>query len=117
MIKKKNKRGKCPFRNLKECSDECVLYRKGVRFTDDEKAEPQPFEACALNIIADNLEAMHNRTFMLQKEVGDTKNVMAIKILSDLGMANTDEVKRQAIKMVHPEAETRQVLIEDKKEN
>ena len=113
--KKTEGRGKCPFRNLKECSTECVMYRKGIRFSDDQKAEPFPFEECALNIIADNLEAMHNRTYMMQKEVGETKNVMAIKILSDLGMAPTEEVKRQAMKMVSPESVTGKVLIEDKK--
>jgi len=113
--KKTEGRGKCPFRNLKECSTECVMYRKGIRFTDDQKSEPFPFEECALNIIADNLEAMHNRTYMMQKEVGETKNVMAIKILSDLGMAPVEEVKRQAMKMVSPETVTNKVLIEDKK--
>lgn len=92
-----------------------MLYRKGVRFTDDAKADPIPFEACALNIIADNLEAMHNRTYMLQKEVGETKNVMAINILKDLGMASKAEVERQAMKLIHPESAEGKVLIEDKK--
>jgi len=113
--KKTEGRGKCPFRKLAECSAECVLYRKGVRFTDDQKSEPFPFEECALNIIADNLEAMHNRTYMLQQEVGETKNVIAVKILSDLGMAHTDEVKRQAMKLIHPETTEGKVLIEDNK--
>jgi hypothetical protein len=111
--KKTEERGKCPFRNLKECSNECALYRKGVRF-NEAKEESFPFEECALNIIADNLEAMHNRTYMLQKEVGDTKNVMAIKILSDLGMAQTSEVKRQAMKILNPDSDEGKVLIEDK---
>jgi len=111
--KKSEGRGKCPFRKLAECSTECVLYRKGIRYTDDQKSEPFPFEECALNIIADNLEAMHNRTYMLQKEVGDTKNVMAVKILSDLGMTTTKEVERQAMKIINPDQEG-PVLIDDK---
>ncbi len=102
MLNKKNKLGKCPFRKLAKCSEECVLYRKGVRFTDDQRAEPIPFEACALNIIADNLEAMHNRTYMLQQEVGQTKNVMTLKILQDLGHVQPDEVERQALKIITP---------------
>jgi hypothetical protein len=78
------------------------MYRKGVRFTDDQTAEPFPFEECAFNLIADNLEGMHNRTYMLQKEVGDTKNVLTLKILSDLGRVSPDEVGRQALKIITP---------------
>jgi len=118
--KKTEGKGKCPFRGLKPCSEECVLYRKGIRFSDDQKAEPFPFEECAINIIADNVEAIHNRSFMLQKEVGDTKNVMAVKILADLGMTHPKEVQRQAMNILNPTEKERQVLIEtvedDKKE-
>jgi len=88
-------RGKCPFRNLEECSEECVMFRKGVRF-NEKKQESYAFEECAINIIADNLEAMHQRTYAMQKEVGETKNVMAFKILSDLGMVSPDEAGRRA---------------------
>lgn len=114
--KKSEGRGKCPFRGLKECSTDCVLYRKGIRYTDDQKSEPFPFEECAINIIADNVEALHNRSFMLQKEVGETKNVMAVKILADLGMAHPKEVQRQAMKIINPTEEQRQVLIDDTKD-
>ena len=112
--KKTEGRGKCPFRKLAECSDECVLYRKGVRFSDDNKADPFPFEECAINIIADNVEAIHNRSYMLQKEVGETKNVMAAKILADLGLGSINEVQRQAVKILNPKAAEGQVLIDDK---
>jgi hypothetical protein len=115
--KKSEERGKCPFRGLKVCSDECVFYRKGVRYTDDERAEAFPFEECAFNIIADNLEAMHNRTYMMQKEVGETKNVIAISILKDIGMAQEEQVKKQALKLVDPDLVDNPVLIEDKKDN
>jgi len=110
MLSKKKSEGRadCPFRNLKECSPTCVLYRKGVRF--NEKTEENfPFEDCAINIIADNVEAMHNRAFMLQKEVGETKNVITLKILSELGKIKPDEVERQAIKIITPPQESGEV--------
>jgi len=97
---------KCPFRKLSPCSEECAFYRKGVRF-NELKSESFPFEECAINIIADNLEAMHNRTYMLQKEVGETKNVMAIKILSDLGLVKNSEVERQALRILTPDESTK----------
>lgn len=98
MIHKNNEKGKCPFRKLKPCSEECAFYRKGVRYKENSD-EAFPFEDCAINIIADNLEAMHNRTYMMQKEVGETKNIIAINILSDV-MSNIpkEEVARQALK-------------------
>lgn len=100
--KKKDKLlGKCPFRNLKACSTECVLYREGVRF-NEARDESYPFVECAINIIANNVEAMHNRTFMLQNEVGHTKNVMALKILADLGLHNPMDVAKTAMKIIKP---------------
>ena len=92
MLKKQSEKGKCPFRNLKPCDDSCVLYRKGIRY-NEKTNETFPFEECALNIIADNLEAMHNRTFMMQREVGDTKNIIALKTMVDLNMANPQQMQ------------------------
>ena len=100
MLSKENQRGKCPFRNLEECSSECAFYRKGVRF-NEKKQESYPFEECAINIIADNLEAMHQRTYAMQREVGETKNVMAFKILSDLGMIQPEEAGRRAAAIIN----------------
>jgi len=117
MLSKNKNRGKCPFRNLKICSDECVLYRKGVRYTDDESSEPFPIEECALNIIADNLESMHNRTYMMQKEVGEAKNVIALNILKDLNLTDVDVVKTQTLKVIDPKLVDDPVLLEDKKDN
>ena len=55
------------------CDPECVLYRKGIRYWEgDDKTEP--FEECALNIIAESTENQVQRTFGLQKEMGETKN-------------------------------------------
>jgi hypothetical protein len=100
MLSKKDEKGKCPFRKLKDCSEECVLYRKGVRY-NEKTEESFPFEGCALNVIADNLEAMHNRTFMMQKEVGETKNVVTLRILQELGKIKPAEVERQAKKTLN----------------
>jgi len=101
MLDRKIKKGKCPFRNFKECSDECVLYRKGIRF-NELTDETIPVELCAVNVIADNIERMHNRTYMLQQEMGETKNVMAFHVMSDLGMATREEAERQAKKVLIP---------------
>jgi hypothetical protein len=105
--KKKDKLlGKCPFRNLKECSKECVLFREGIRF-NDKTNEQYPVADCALNIIADNLEAVHNRSYMLQKEVGETKNVMALKILSEMGYSQNQQVVNAAVNIIKPTLENK----------
>jgi hypothetical protein len=94
-VTKNSQKGCCPFRELKKCSEKCAFYRKGLRYSE-QGGEPTAFEECAINIIADNLEAMHNRTYMLQKEVGETKNAIAFKVLTDLGMVTKEEAGRQA---------------------
>lgn len=103
MLNKKNDKllGKCPFRSLKVCSKECILFREGIRYTED-GSNAFPFADCALNIIADNLEAIHNRTYMLQQEVGETKNVMALKILSEMGFEKDRNVVDRAVKILKP---------------
>ena len=114
MINKKDKKGLCPFMKLKECDERCMFYRKGVRFNELSN-ESFPFESCAINIIADNLEAMHQRTYAMQKEVGDTKNVITLKILSEMGLCKSGEVERQARKMMDLPTDD-QILIEDSTE-
>jgi hypothetical protein len=96
-FKKDESKGLCPFRGLKPCDERCAFFRSGVRF-NEMKNESYPFKECAINIIADNLEAMHNRTYMMQKEVGETKNAIAMKILSDLGIGTIEETTRVAVK-------------------
>ncbi len=91
-MEKKKKRGKCPFALFELCDEECAFYRKGIRYSDKPGQDPIPFEDCAINIIADNLEMMHNRTFMMQKEVGDTKNIIALKTMIDLNMGNAEKI-------------------------
>lgn len=93
MLNKSSEKGKCPFRNLKPCSEKCVLYRKGVRF-NELKSESYPIEECALNLMCDSIEAMHQRGYMLQKEVGDMKNVATMKILHDLKKCSDDDMDR-----------------------
>lgn len=116
MLKKKKDKllGKCPFRNHKPCDSECVYFREGTYY-NEKTEEVTPFVDCAINIIANNLEAMHNRTFMLQCEVGQTKNVIAMKILADLGMHNPVDVARTAIKLIKPTLdEDQQCQLEEK---
>jgi len=97
--KKDENKGLCPFNNLKPCNEKCAFFRSGVRYTEI-NGEPFPFKECAINIIADNLESMHNRTYMMQKEVGETKNTIAMKILSDLGVGSIEETTRLAVRVL-----------------
>jgi hypothetical protein len=101
MLANKNEKGKCPLAKFKECREDCVLYRKGTR-VNDLTNEVFPIELCAFNVIADNIEAMHNRTFMLQKEMGETKNVMAFHVLANMGVMNPAEAEAQAKKVLLP---------------
>ena len=97
--KKDENKGLCPFRGLKPCDERCVFFRSGVRYTE-KSGEAFPFKECAINIIADNMESMHNRMYMLQKEMGETKNTVAMKILSDLNMGSVEETARVALKVL-----------------
>lgn len=98
MINKKNNEDLkfCPFIK-KKCRTDCMFFRKGVRFNEQRK-ESFPFQDCVFNLIGDNLEAMHNRTYMMQSEVGAAKNVLALKILSEVADLDPREVGRQALK-------------------
>jgi len=74
-------KGKCPFGKAK--CEECVLYRKGLRYYDDKK-EPTPFEECAINIGVDCLENLVGRSIGNQKATEETRN--EIKSLHNLFM-------------------------------
>jgi hypothetical protein len=95
--KKKNKDLKpCPFTGLKkQCTKDCMLFREGT-YVNELTEETIPFKDCAINIIANNVEAMHNRAYTMQKEVGDLKNVIGLQMLQGLGMVKTPEFIRQA---------------------
>ena len=75
MAMAKNKKGKC-FIDKKPCNEECVLYRRGLRYFDD-KRPPEPFEECAINIIADSVENIITRTAGLQAEQNKVANNIA----------------------------------------
>ena len=82
--------------NIVMCDPECVLYRKGIRYWEgDDKTEP--FEECALNIVADSTENQVQRTFGLQKEMGETKNAAIFQALTLLGKTGAaGEILRMA---------------------
>jgi hypothetical protein len=64
---------KC-FINKEECDGECVLYRRGFRYSDLPGSKPTPFEACAVNIIADCSEQMVSRSIGMQSEMNQVRN-------------------------------------------
>jgi hypothetical protein len=95
----------CPYTGLKKkCSPDCMLYRKGVYVN-----ETTPFVDCAHNIIANNVEAIHNRAYTMQKEVGDLKNVIGLQMLQGLGMVQTTEFIRQAENLLNKGDESIQI--------
>jgi len=67
-------KGKC-FIDKKTCIEKCVLYRKGIRYRED-NTTPVPFEECAFNIMADCLENLVGRMVGLQKENNKVANSM-----------------------------------------
>lgn len=77
---------KCPFGV--ENHEGCTFYRKGIRIvTPPNGAEEHiPFEACAINIIADCLENLVSRNASLQKEMNQVRNEVSItnQIFSEL---------------------------------
>lgn len=107
MMAKNTERAGCPFRELKKCSEKCMLFRKGFRYVKD-GSEPIPFEDCAFNIMADNIEVTHARIFGLQQEMGETKNVIALKTLVDVGVnveQNANTLMRHINKILLPPSE------------
>lgn len=103
--KKKDKKKKlCPYTGLKkECSEDCMLFREG-HIINELNNETIPFTDCAHNIIANNLDAMHNRSYMMQKEVGDLKNVIGLQMLQGLGMVQTNDFIRQAENLLNKDS-------------
>lgn len=93
----KGKKGKC-FIDKKPCAESCVLFRKGLRYFDGpDKRPPEPFEECAINIIADGIENMVSRTVGLQAEQNKVAN--SINGLTGLiGIAMDKAQKERLIK-------------------
>ena len=90
MAMAKNKKGKC-FIDKKPCNEGCVLYRKGLRYFDD-KRPPEPFEECAINIIADSVENIISRTIGLQAEQNKVANS-----ITDVATILTMALKKKAV--------------------
>ena len=90
MAMAKNKKGKC-FIDKKPCNEGCVLYRKGLRYFDD-KRPPDPFEECAINIIADSVENIISRTIGLQAEQNKVANS-----ITDVATILTMALKKKAV--------------------
>lgn len=96
-LAKNTKKGKCPFNKFKPCNPDCVFYRKGMRYYEKNK-ESIPFEECAINIIADSTENQVQRTFAMQKEMGETKNAVLFQAIA--GLTGSEEAKEAVIRMV-----------------
>ena len=90
MAMAKNQKGKC-FIDKKPCNEECVLYRRGLRYFDD-KRPPEPFEECAINIIADSVENIISRTVGLQAEQNKVANN-----IGDVATILTMALKKKAV--------------------
>lgn len=90
---KKTERGNCPFNGFKKCNTKCSLFRSGIKYFTDGK-EPVPFESCAINVIAENAEMTHLRTYTLQKEFGEMKNMSAFSTLVALGLESQENLAR-----------------------
>ena len=91
------KKRECPLTN-NECED-CKWYRQGIRLVGIEEKQEE-YGSCVLHVVADNLEEVHRKVYALQKETGETKNAMALKILVDMKMADSELLLRTVTKML-----------------
>jgi hypothetical protein len=115
MIFRKNETGLCPFNKMKPCNDRCELFRSGIHYTEDGKQQI-PFKGCVFGIALDNIEVMHNRMFTMQKEVGEQKNMVAMKLLSELGYCGEAKAISEIVKTVERSEDyiDGETLLEDK---
>lgn len=58
----------------------------------------EPFEECAINIMADSMENQVQRTFAVQKEMGETKNAVLFQAIA--GLTGSAEAKEALARMV-----------------
>lgn len=91
----------CPFREFQQCDSRCAFYRKGVRFNDLTN-EATPMESCAINVIADNIEQMHNKALMMQKEVGQVKDAVIMQTLVNVDILQKSRVTEEMLKIANP---------------
>jgi len=87
-------KGKCPFNSFKDCREQCVFYRKGIRYFDDER-KSEPFEECAINVGVDCLENLVGRSIGNQKATEETRN--QVLKLNELfyGLANAKLLEKE----------------------
>jgi len=64
----------CPFVKSECKKEKCVFYRRGLRYYDNKK--PEPFEECAVNIIADGIENLVERQVGVQKSNEQIRNIL-----------------------------------------
>lgn len=91
-------KGLCPFNKLRECDEKCVLYRKGIRYRED-NTPPTHFEECAINIACDCLENLVSRNIGLQQEMNHVRNSSdkVAQILA-IGLKNSMSINQGKIK-------------------
>jgi hypothetical protein len=87
---------KC-FINKEECDGECVLYRRGFRYSDLPGSKPVPFEACAFNIMTDCMEQMVSRSIGTQAEMNQVRNATE-KMTEVMIAALTGKIQARLIK-------------------
>ena len=80
-------KGKCPFNNFKICREDCVFYRRGLRYYND--GQTTPFEECKFNIDTDCLENLVTRFIGNQKATEETRNEITKLNTLFYGMAET----------------------------
>jgi hypothetical protein len=96
---KKTDLGLCPFRELKTCDEKCQLFRQGTIFIEKEDKHI-PVQGCAFTFILNNLEAMNGRSFQMQREVSDAKNIMTFETLSKMGVIPQEEAASKIVKII-----------------
>ncbi len=88
---------KCPFGKNK-CQD-CVLYRKGLRYfdmpdSDGKKRAPVPFEACGVQVGVDCIENLIERSIGQQRAIEEVRNeINQLKALF-IGLVNQKLLNR-----------------------
>lgn len=72
---------KCPFNKMKPCDPQCGLYRKGMRYFDDNRT-PEAWEACTFTYMTDCVENIVMRSIGEQKGIEELRNeVRALNLL------------------------------------
>lgn len=109
---------RCPFNKFKKCiGEDCVLFRKGVRFFDDKTREPAPFEMCGLNVLIDAAENQIMRLLGVQKEMNVLRNNVeqTTANLIKLGQAKKaieHEIEHRVIQRLIEEGKPKEEIIE-----